>query len=89
VGQTQPAEPAGTGADSRRFLLASPVTALVIASVTLVLAIADVPLAALAHQSLNASGGSVPVWFSAVFAIVGLWWPGASRAIRPGGSCWA
>ena len=34
--------------------------ALVIGGVTLALAIADVPLATLAHQSLNASGGSVP-----------------------------
>ena len=61
-----------TDAASRRFALASPVTALVIGGVTLVLTIADVPLAALAHQSLNANGGSVPVWFSAAFAIVGL-----------------
>ena len=53
----------------RRFSLVSPVTALVIGGVTLVLAIASVPLAALAHQSLNASGGSVPVWFSVVFAM--------------------
>jgi len=61
-----------TDVAGRRFSLLSPLTALVIGSVTLALAIADVPLAALAHQSLNASGGSVPVWFSAVFAIVGL-----------------
>jgi hypothetical protein len=61
-----------TDVAGRRFSLVSPMTALVIAGVTLALAIADVPLAALAHQSLNASGGSVPVWFSAVFAIVGL-----------------
>ena len=56
----------------RRFSLASPVTVLLISALALALTIADLPLAALAHQSLNASGGSVPVWFSAVFAIVGL-----------------
>jgi hypothetical protein len=55
--------PEGAG---RRFRLASPVTALV-----LVLLIADVPLAGLAHQGLDASGGSVPVWISAGCAVVG------------------
>jgi hypothetical protein len=64
-------QPVMTDVAGRRFSLVSPVTALVIGGVTLALTIADVPLAALAHQSLNASGGSVPVWFSAVFAIVG------------------
>jgi hypothetical protein len=75
VGKMQPAgqrQPVTTDVGGRRFSLVSPVTALVIGGVTLALAIADVPLAALAHQSLNASGGSVPVWFSAAFAIVGL-----------------
>ncbi len=38
----------------------------------LALAVAAVPLSRLAHQSLNASGGSVPVWISAVFGAVGL-----------------
>ena len=38
----------------------------------LALAVAAVPLAGLAHQSLNASGGSVPVWVVAPFGIVGL-----------------
>jgi hypothetical protein len=33
---------------------------------------AAVPLAGLAHQTLNASGGSLPVWVSAAFAAVGL-----------------
>jgi hypothetical protein len=33
----------------------------------LTLAIATVPLAGLAHQSLNAGGGSVPVWLVAPF----------------------
>ena len=75
VGKMQPAgqrQPVTTDVGGRRFSLVSPVAALVIGGVTLALAIADVPLAALAHQSLNASGGSVPVWFSAAFAIVGL-----------------
>jgi hypothetical protein len=39
--------------------------------VVLVLMIVDVPLARLAHQSLNSSGGSSPVWFSAALAVVG------------------
>ena len=36
------------------------------------LAFAAVPLAGLAHQSLNASGGSVPAWVVAPFGVVGL-----------------
>ena len=55
-----------------RFRLASPATALILGGLVLVLMIADVPLAHLAHQSLNASGGSTPVWFSAAFGVVGL-----------------
>ena len=55
----------------RRFGLASPVTALIIGGLVLALMIAEPPLAALAHQSVNAGGGSVPVWFSAAFAVVG------------------
>ncbi len=47
-------------------------TALVLGGLVLVLMIADVPLARLAHQSLNSSGGSTPVWFSAAFGAVGL-----------------
>ncbi len=56
---------------SGRFRLASPTTALVLGGVLLVLMIADVPLARLAHQSVNASSGSLPVWFSAAFGVVG------------------
>jgi signal transduction histidine kinase len=52
--------------------LVSPATALILGGVALALMIADVPLAGLAHQSLNASGGSLPVWVSAPFAVVGL-----------------
>jgi len=40
--------------------------------VLLALYAAAVPLAAVAHQSLNASGGSLPVWVSAAFAAPGL-----------------
>jgi hypothetical protein len=56
-----------------RFRLASPATALVLVlgGLALALMIADVPLAAVAHQSLAATGGSVPVWVSAPFAAVG------------------
>ena len=55
----------------RRIRLASPRTALVLGGLVLVLIIAAVPLAGLARQSLNASGGSLPVWISAPFAVVG------------------
>jgi len=55
----------------RRLRLASPTTALVLGGAVLALMIADVPLARLARQSVNASGGSVPVWFSAAFGVVG------------------
>jgi len=55
-----------------RFIrLASPRTALVLGGLVLALIIADVPLAGLARQGLNASGGSLPVWISAPFAVVG------------------
>jgi hypothetical protein len=40
-------------------------------SVLLALFAAAVPLSGLARQNLNASGGSVPVWVSASFAVVG------------------
>jgi hypothetical protein len=55
----------------RRFRLASAATALVLGGLVLALMIADVPLAAVAHQSLAATGGSVPVWVSAPLAAVG------------------
>src|ERR1700724_1298209 len=55
----------------RRFRLASPTSALVLGGLVLALMIADVPLASLAHQSLSASGGSVPIWISVPFAVVG------------------
>jgi hypothetical protein len=60
--------PPGAG---RRLRLGSPVTALVLGGVVLALLIADVPLAGLAHQSVNAANGSLPAWISAPFAVVG------------------
>ena len=53
-----------------RFRLAS-VTALVLGGLVVAASIADVPLARLAHQSVVASGGSLPVWVSAGFGAVG------------------
>jgi hypothetical protein len=72
VGRTQLAGMATARATARRFGLTSPAACVVIGVVVLVLFIAAVPLAALAHQSLNASSGSVPVWVTAPFAVVGL-----------------
>jgi hypothetical protein len=60
--------PQGTG---RRTRLGSTVAALVLGGLVLVLAVAAVPLARLAHQSLNASTGSTPVWVTAPAAVVG------------------
>jgi hypothetical protein len=53
---------------ARRFRLAC----VVIGVVLLALFIGAVPLAALARQSLNASTGSLPVWVTAPFGVVGL-----------------
>jgi hypothetical protein len=55
----------------RRLRLASPATALIFGALVLVLAVLNVPLARLAHQSLNASGGSTPFWFSVAGGAVG------------------
>jgi hypothetical protein len=57
---------------ARRFGLTSPAACAVIGVVVLVLFIAAVPLAGLAHQNLNAASGSLPVWVTAPFAVVGL-----------------
>jgi hypothetical protein len=51
--------------------MASPRTAVVVGGVLLALEIADPLLAGLARQSVNDSNGSVPVWFSAAFGLVG------------------
>ena len=61
-----------TDGTARRFRVASPATALVLGGLVLALMIGEVPLARLAHQSLNASGGSAPVWVTAPFGVVGL-----------------
>ena len=60
----------GTGA--RRVRLARPATAWLLGGLLLALAIAAVPMSRLAHQSLNSSGGSVPVWISAAYGLVGV-----------------
>ena len=54
-----------------RLRLGLPVAALVLGGLVLVLAVAAVPLARLAHQSLNAASGSVPVWVEIPAAVGG------------------
>jgi hypothetical protein len=54
-----------------RSWLAAPGTALVAGGLVLALVIAAVPLAGLAHQSLDASDGSEPVWVAAGFGLAG------------------
>ena len=58
-------------AGSSRLRSASSVAALVAGGLILALVVIDVPLARLAHQSLNASGGSSLVWYSAALGVVG------------------
>jgi hypothetical protein len=58
-------------AGSSRLRSVSSVAALVAGGLVLALVVVDVPLARLAHQSLNASGGSSPAWFSAALGVVG------------------
>jgi hypothetical protein len=60
-----------SAATAGRFRSLSSVTALVAGGLILALVVVDVPLARLAHQSLNASGGSSPVWYSAALGVVG------------------
>jgi hypothetical protein len=60
----------------RRLRLGSPAAALVLGGLILVLAVAALPLARLAHVSLNADTGSLPVWITfpgAVGAFVVAW----------------
>jgi hypothetical protein len=75
VGETQLAgggrAPVTAEVTGRRFRVASPAAALVAGGLLLALLIADLPLARLAHQSVNSGGGSLPVWVSAGFAVVG------------------
>jgi two-component system, NarL family, sensor kinase len=63
VGQPQPV--------ARRFAVASPGTALVLGGLVLAPVVAGAPLAGLAHQSLDAADGSVLVWVSAGFGVLG------------------
>jgi hypothetical protein len=51
--------------------LASPAVVLVLGGLLLVLMAVDVPLARLAHQSMNASGGSSPVWSTGALGVLG------------------
>jgi hypothetical protein len=60
------AAPAASG-----WRLASPVTALVLGAVVLILMAADPPLASLGRQSLMASGGSAPLPYSVILGVVG------------------
>ncbi len=60
--------PGGAG---RGVRLAPLTIALAAGGLMLALMIVDVPLASLARQSLNADTGSVPVWISAPFAVLG------------------
>jgi hypothetical protein len=60
-----------TAVTARRVRLASPATAVVVGGLVLALVIADVPLARMAHQGLDADGGSSPFWFSAALGVVG------------------
>ncbi len=55
----------------RRLRLGSPAAVLVLGGLVLVLAVAAVPLARLAHMSLNANTGSSPVWATIPIAVVG------------------
>jgi hypothetical protein len=56
---------------ARGSRLVSPQAAVVLGTLVLALMIAEPPLALLARQSVNASNGSVPVWFSAAFGVTG------------------
>jgi len=71
VGRARQAGTPAADAAARRFRRAAPTVWAVFGIVLLALFIADVPLAGLARQSLNASSGSAPVWASAVLAIPG------------------
>jgi hypothetical protein len=55
-------QPGVTPQGAGRLRLGSTAAALALGSLVLVLVAAAVPLSRLAHQSLNAANGSVPVW---------------------------
>jgi hypothetical protein len=67
AGRAAMASPAADG----RLRLGLPVAALVLGGLVLVLAAAAVPLAGLAHQSLNAATATAPVWVTAPGAVAG------------------
>jgi hypothetical protein len=62
---------ARTAEPARRFGLPSLAVVLVLGGLLLVLMAVDVPLARLAHQSMNASGASSPVWSTGALGVVG------------------
>jgi len=62
---------AAPGGPARRVRLASPVTALVVGALTLVLLVAEWPFASLAHVSVNATVGGPQWWDFTPFGVVG------------------
>ena len=68
--------------------LGSPRAVAVLGGLVLALMAAEPLLAILARQSVNAGNGSVPVWFSAVFAAVGFVVAWRSCVTRSAGLCW-
>jgi hypothetical protein len=54
-----------------RSWLTSPGSVLVLSGLLVALIAVDAPLARLAHQSINANGGSTPVWFNAAIGVLG------------------
>ena len=75
AGQVAPGGPARrvqrSGWSARRVQLASPVTALVVGALTLVLLAAEWPFASLAHVSVNATVGGPQWWDFTPFGVVG------------------
>src|SRR5579859_423584 len=65
------AGPAVSGRPARRFRLASPATALVLASLTVALFAAQWPVASLAHLSVTSSTGGAQWWTFFPFGVVG------------------
>jgi hypothetical protein len=75
AGQAAPGGPARrvqrSGGPARRVRLASPVTALVVGALTLVLVAAEWPFASLAHLSVNSTVGGPQWWDFTPFGVVG------------------
>lgn len=55
----------------RHLVAVSPGTAVSLGVAVLALRIAEFPLAGLAHQSVSQSNGSLPLWYSAPFGVLG------------------